>query len=65
MSELTSDTLSETLPCQQLVPPCEMFHISVAIILVNDSVELASVHKGHQLGENVFALYMVRQIEEP
>ena len=53
-----SQTLSVTQltkhHCKQLIPTCEMLHIAVSIILVNQMAKLVIVEKFYQLGENVF-----------
>ena len=36
------------------IPTCEMLHIAVSIILVNQMAKLVIVEKFYQLGENVF-----------
>ena len=39
---------------KQLIPTCEMLHIAVSIILVNQMAKLVIVEKFYLLGENVF-----------
>ena len=36
------------------IPTCEMLHIAVSIILVNQMAKLVIVEKSYQLGDNVF-----------
>ena len=40
--------------CKELVPTCEMLHIAVTSILVNDVTELIKVQELYQLREYVF-----------
>ena len=39
---------------KELVPTCEMFHVAVSFILVNDVTELVKVQELYQLREYVF-----------
>ena len=41
---------------KQLVPTCEMLHISVTTILLYDAVELVAIQKIHKLRENEFGI---------
>jgi hypothetical protein len=39
---------------KELVPTCEVLHITVSIVLVNDVTELVIIQECNQLGKNIF-----------
>ena len=48
--------------CKELVPTCEVFHITVSIILVNDVTELVKVQEFYQLREYIFRFVHMQSV---